>query len=152
MTVAAEEAVQVEVNTWSLELPFAEDSESSLCEWCSDPVVAATHWTQAEADGHRKSRSFFHCKEHQFNAQRACLAAPGDRLTLTREQVLELVNNPDIQATEKANKELALKCRESDLMVLGYNQALYDYGNWPEGHTSESWLQVIEAQKERLGI
>lgn len=41
--------------------------------------------------------------------------------------------------------------RESDLMLLGYNQCLLENELWPEGHTRQSWKGIIEAQMAKLG-
>lgn len=71
---------------------------------------------------------------------------------LTQEQINQLANNPTIKTTVEANKVKAQARGESDLMLLGYNQALLDYGQLPEGHTTQSWEEVIEGQKTKLGI
>lgn len=75
---------------------------------------------------------------------------------LTPEQVSKLVNDPSIQATTEANRtteaQRAKAKRETDLMLLGYNQALLDNHQWPQGHTSRTWADVIETQKNKLGI
>jgi hypothetical protein len=71
---------------------------------------------------------------------------------LTEKQIKQLANEPSIKATAKANEEVKAKKREADLMLLGYNQALQDTANWPEGHTAQSWNEVIEFQKTKLGI
>ncbi len=71
---------------------------------------------------------------------------------LTLEQINQLANDPSIQATIEANKVKAQAKRESDLMLLGYNEALLDNHVWPEGHTSATWGDVIEMQKRKLGI
>lgn len=70
---------------------------------------------------------------------------------LTPEQVAKLINDPQIKATLQANKTRAQLKRESDLMLLGYNQAILDYGKLPAGHTVQSWNDVIEGQKAKLG-
>jgi len=71
---------------------------------------------------------------------------------LTEDQIAKLVNDPSIKATIEANKEAVARQRDCDLMMLGYNQALHGCGNWPEGHTAQSWNKVIECQKAKLGI
>jgi hypothetical protein len=71
---------------------------------------------------------------------------------LTPEQITQLTNDPQIKATIEANKAQAQGKRESDLMLLGYNQALHDCANWPEGHTAQSWNDVIDRQKAKLDI
>lgn len=71
---------------------------------------------------------------------------------LTKEQIEKLVNNPMIKATVEANKARAKATRQADLMLLGYNQALLDNNLWLEGHTRESWAEVVAQQKSKLEI
>lgn len=71
---------------------------------------------------------------------------------LTKAQITQLTNDPSIKATVEANKARAQAKRESDLMLLGYNQALHDCANWPEGHTAQSWNAIIEGQMAKLGL
>jgi len=54
------------IKTWSLDTPFARDEESDSCEWCGGD---ATHWTQLERGEQPHSRAFFHCDDHELNAQ-----------------------------------------------------------------------------------
>lgn len=68
------------------------------------------------------------------------------------EQILQLVNDPTIKATIEANKTEIFKQHESDLMMLGYNQALLDYGHLPEGWDTQDMVRTIEEQKAKLGI
>lgn len=75
-----------------------------------------------------------------------------NKLQLTPEQIKQLTNDPQIQATIEANQAQAQAKRESGLMSLGYNQALHDCANWPEGHTAQSWNKVIDGQKAKLGV
>jgi hypothetical protein len=78
------------------------------------------------------------------------------KLRLTEKEIEKLKNDPAIQATAEANKAAAAQRaeakRETDLLLLGYNQALLDNHQWPSGHTSRTWADVIEMQKAKLGI
>jgi hypothetical protein len=76
----------------------------------------------------------------------------GANTMLTKEQIKKLTSNPKIQKTIKANKEAIAKRRECDLMLLGYNQALLDTGQHPEGHDYNSWSEVIKGQRDKLGV
>lgn len=71
---------------------------------------------------------------------------------LTSEQITKLANEPAIQATIEANKAQTQPKRESDLMLLGYNQALLDYGQLPEGWETQDMIRTINEQKAKLGI
>lgn len=71
---------------------------------------------------------------------------------LTPEQITKLIDDPQIKATIETNKAQAQAKRESDLMVLGYNQALLDWEHIPEGHFPSTWNEVIKGQKAKLGI
>lgn len=73
---------------------------------------------------------------------------------LTPEQVTQLVNDPEIQKTVEANKVEAAKRRDTDLMLVGYNQALLDVGQaaLPEGWTTNDLQEVINKQREKLGV
>jgi hypothetical protein len=73
---------------------------------------------------------------------------------LTKDQVKQLLNDPSIQATEEENKAKAKARRESDLMLLGYNQALLDVGKpaLPKGWTVQKLQGVVNKQREKLGI
>ena len=71
---------------------------------------------------------------------------------LTPEEISQLTNDPQIQATVEANKAKAQAKRESDLMSLGYNQALLDYGQLPEGWERQDMIRMIDGQKAKLGI
>lgn len=71
---------------------------------------------------------------------------------LTPEQITQLTNNPQIKATVEANKAKAQARRESDLMLLGYNQCLLENGPLPEGWTVQDMQSVIDSQKAKLGI
>lgn len=67
-SVVVQVPVGVQINTWSLKLPFAHDSESGICEWCKAPTEA-TDWTQAEQAGKPLSRAYFHCVDHIDEAE-----------------------------------------------------------------------------------
>jgi hypothetical protein len=67
---------------------------------------------------------------------------------LTREEIKQLISGHTIQATIEADKAT----RESDLMLLGYNQALLDYGQLPEGWETRDMIRTIDEQKAKLGI
>lgn len=54
------------IKTWSFDTPFARDKESDVCEWCGGD---STHWTQLERGEQSRSRAFFHCDDHELNAQ-----------------------------------------------------------------------------------
>jgi hypothetical protein len=71
---------------------------------------------------------------------------------LTADQVHQLVNDETIQATVQANKKDAARWRDAELMSLGYNQALLETGNLPEGWTAKDMQDVINKQRNRLGI
>jgi hypothetical protein len=73
---------------------------------------------------------------------------------LTKEQVTQLVNDPEIQATIEANKIKAASQRDAELMTLGYNQALLDVGQaaLPDGWTEKDLREVISKQREKLGV
>jgi hypothetical protein len=73
---------------------------------------------------------------------------------LTRDQINQLVNDPAIQATVEANKIKAAKARDTELMMLGYNQALLDVGQaaLPEGWTIQDLQEVVNRQREKLGV
>jgi hypothetical protein len=62
------------------------------------------------------------------------------------------MSDPTIQATIEANKIKATKSRDAELMLLGYNQALLDYGQLPEGWERQDMARTIEEQKAKLGI
>lgn len=71
---------------------------------------------------------------------------------LNADQIEKLMSDPEIQATIEANKARAAKKRESDLMLLGYNQALLDYGQLREGWETQYMIRTINKQKAKLGI
>lgn len=71
---------------------------------------------------------------------------------LNADQIRKLMSDPEIQATIEANKAKAQARRESDLMLLGYNQALLDYGQLPEGWETQDMIRTISDQKAKLGI
>ncbi len=71
---------------------------------------------------------------------------------LNAEQIAKLTNDPQIQATVEANKVKAQAKRESDLMLLGYNQALLDYGQLPEGWERQDMIRTIDNQKAKLDL
>lgn len=71
---------------------------------------------------------------------------------LTPEQITKLSNDPTIKATVEANKAQAQARRESELMLLGYNQALLDYGQLPEGWETKDMTRTVNEQKAKLGI
>jgi hypothetical protein len=71
---------------------------------------------------------------------------------LTLEQITKLTEDPAVQATIETNKAQAQARRESDLMLLGYNQALLDYGQLPEGWETQDMIRTIAEQKAKLGI
>lgn len=75
-------------------------------------------------------------------------------MSLNQEQITQLMNDPKIQATIEANKIKAAKARDTDLMMLGYNQALLDVGQaaLPEGWATEDLQEAINKQREKLGI
>lgn len=70
----------------------------------------------------------------------------------SKEQILQILKGNKTQADIEANKAAAAQRRESDLMILGYNQALLDTGNLPEGFTMAGMVKIIESQKAKLGI
>ena len=71
---------------------------------------------------------------------------------LSADQIEKLMNDPQIQATVEANKIRAQAKRESDLMMLGYNQALLDYGKLPEGWERQDMIRTIDNQKAKLDL
>lgn len=80
--------------------------------------------------------------------------ADSGRPQLNPEQItrFRLANDPGIKATVEANKAQAQARRESELMLLGYNQALLDYGNLPNGWETQTMINTINDQKVKLGI
>lgn len=70
------------IETYSLDLPFAKDEESDFCEWCGGD---ATHWTQLECGEQPRSRAFFHCVDHELNAQMLCTSDE----KYTREEIMK---------------------------------------------------------------
>jgi hypothetical protein len=70
---------------------------------------------------------------------------------LSKEQIAQLVNDPSIKATIEVNKAAAQAQLESDLMLLGYNQAILDYGQLPEGWETQDMIRTIEEQRAKLG-
>ncbi len=71
---------------------------------------------------------------------------------LNASQIEKLMSDPQIQATIEANKAKAQAKRESDLMLLGYNQALLDCGKLPEGWERQDMIRTINDQKAKLSI
>ncbi len=69
---------------------------------------------------------------------------------LTKSQIEELKNNPQIQATIKRNKSEAGREREAKLMLLGYNQALLDTNQIPSGMTRQYLEAIVTEMKEKL--
>lgn len=73
---------------------------------------------------------------------------------LNPEQIAQLTNDENVQATIEANKVQVAKDRDTELMLLGYNQALLDCGqaDLPEGWTTADLQEVIRKQRDKLGI
>lgn len=55
---------------------------------------------------------------------------------------------------DEANEEPVTNQRDIDIMMVGYNQALLDVGQaaLPEGWTAADLQEVINKQREKLGI
>lgn len=73
---------------------------------------------------------------------------------MTEDQITQLMQDKNIQATIEANKAEAAKQRDAELMILGYNQALLDCGKaaLPQDWTTDQLQLVINKQREKLGI
>jgi hypothetical protein len=70
---------------------------------------------------------------------------------LTQGQIDQLKNDPQIQATIERNKIAAAQERESKLMMLGYNQALLETGQIPEGMSRKDLEGIVANMREKLG-
>ena len=75
-------------------------------------------------------------------------------IKMTKEEILAAMKGKKSQAMIEREKENATLDRESNLMLLGYNQALLDQGEsaMPEGWTVADMQKVIAGQRTKLGI
>jgi hypothetical protein len=71
-------------------------------------------------------------------------------MKLTPDQVKVYLSDKRIKATVTKNKVLAVREREGNLMLLGYNQALLDHGV-PEGVSRQSLVDAVESLKRKAG-